>query len=113
MIWQVHTGADDPGRIGDTSLYYGNDYLIAADGKESWLKVYGTDGTQDTPRKWEGFDKYKLTYMLRSTGLESLGNDTVVSLFSLFISSRKVVGSFLTAPSVSTIQSFPPLNVDC
>lgn len=82
MTRQVHTGADDPGRIGDTSLYYGNDSLLAADGKDSWLTVSGTDGTQDVPRKWEGFDEYKTTYMFRSTGLESLGNDTVVSLMT-------------------------------
>lgn len=79
MTRQVHTGADDPERIGDTALYHGNRSLLAADGKDSWLKVYGTDATQDVPRKWEGFDEYKMTYMFRSTGLERLGNDTLVS----------------------------------
>lgn len=42
------------------------------------MEVYGTDGTQDTPRKWEGFGEYKLVYRLRNEGLDYLGNDTVV-----------------------------------
>lgn len=41
--------------------------------------MYGTDGTQDVPRKWEGFGEYKLVYRLRNKGLDYLGNDTVVS----------------------------------
>ncbi|CAM9155381.1 unnamed protein product [Ectocarpus sp. 13 AM-2016] len=76
----VETGSDDPQRIGRTNLYYGNDSLLAAVGSHSSLEVYGTDGTQDTPRKWEGFGEYKLVYRLRNEGLDYLGNDTVVVL---------------------------------
>ncbi|CAB1112949.1 unnamed protein product [Ectocarpus sp. CCAP 1310/34] len=76
----VETGSDDPQRIGRTNLYYGNDSLLAAVGLDSSLEVYGTDGTQDTPRKWEGFGEYKLVYRLRNEGLDYLGNDTVVVL---------------------------------
>ncbi|CAM9656283.1 unnamed protein product [Ascophyllum nodosum] len=76
----VHTGAFDPGKIGSTILYHGNDSLLAADGTESRLEIYGTDGTQDTPRQWEGFGEYKLMYRLRNTGLERFGNDSVVIL---------------------------------
>lgn len=45
---------------------------------DSSLEVQGTDGTQDVPRKWEGFGEYKLLYRLRDEGLDFLGNDSVV-----------------------------------
>ncbi|CAM9090652.1 unnamed protein product, partial [Laminaria digitata] len=76
----AQTGSDDPDNIGGTTLYYGNSSLLAALGSDSSLEVYGTDGTQDTPRKWEGFGEYRLVYMLRKAGLDYLGNDTVVIL---------------------------------
>lgn len=75
---QVETGADDPDRIGTTRSYYGNYSLSAAMDSTSILAVYGTDGSQDTPRKWEGFGEYKLKYMLRDGGLNYLGNETLV-----------------------------------
>lgn len=80
---QVETGNNDPERIGRTTLYYGNDSLVTAEGSDSSLEVYGTDGTQDAPRKWEGFGEYKLVYMLRNAGLDYLGNATVVRASSL------------------------------
>lgn len=75
---QVETGGDKPERIGRTAEYYGNDSLMAALESDSSLEVYGTDGTQDVPRKWEGFGEYKVVYRLRDEGLDYLGNDTVV-----------------------------------
>lgn len=77
---QVKTGSDDPEETGSAILYYGNDSLLAAPESDSSMEVYGTDGTQDVPRKWEGFGEYKLAYMLRKTGLDYQGNDTVVSI---------------------------------
>eukprot|EP00903_Cladosiphon_okamuranus_P017641 g16248.t1 len=76
----IETGSDKPERIGRTTQYYGNDSLLAALESDSSLEVYGTDGTQDSPRKWEGFGEYKVVYRLRDEGLEYLGNDTVVIL---------------------------------
>lgn len=75
---QTQTGSDDPDKIGGTSLYYGNSSLLAALESDSSLEVYGTDGTQDTPRMWEGFGEYRLVYLLRKAGLDYRGNDTVV-----------------------------------
>ncbi|CAM9257644.1 unnamed protein product [Scytosiphon promiscuus] len=76
----VETGSGDPGRIGRTSLHHGNKSLLAGPKSDSHLELYGTDGTQDTPRKWEGFGEYELAYRLRKKGLDYLGNDTVVIL---------------------------------
>lgn len=75
---QVMTGTDDPETIGNTVLYYGNDSLQAAVGSPSYLEVYGTDGSQDRPRQWEGFGEYKLLYLFRKAGLDYLGNETLV-----------------------------------
>lgn len=72
------TGTNDPETIGNTILYYGNDSLQAAVDSTSYLEVYGTDGTQDRPRQWEGFGEYKLAYLFRKAGLDYLGNETVV-----------------------------------
>lgn len=80
---QVETGSDKPERIGRTAQYYGNDSLVAAVESDSSLEVYGTDGTQDTPQKWEGFGEYKVVYRLRNEGLDYLGNDTVVRNYAL------------------------------
>lgn len=78
-LHQAKTGSTDPNTIGSATLYYGNSSLRAAPYLDSFLDVYGTDGTQDTPRQWEGFDEYNLVYLFRKAGREFLGNETVVS----------------------------------
>lgn len=77
-IRQVETGSDDPDRIGNSILYYGNTSLWAVPNSDSVIEVYGTDGKQDTPMKWEGFGQYVLVYLFRKKGTEYLGDDAVV-----------------------------------
>lgn len=79
---QVETGSDTPEVIGRTVQYYGNESLVAALESDSSLEVYGTDGTQDVPQKWEGFGEYRVVYKLRDEGLDYLGNDTVVRTYA-------------------------------
>lgn len=96
---QVETGSGKPERIGRTAQYYGNESLVAALESDSSLKVYGTDGTQDVPQKWEGFGEYKVVYRLRDEGLDYLGNDTVVRNYThAYIHARTYAHMWIPTP---------------
>lgn len=71
--------------------------------------MYGTDGTQDTPRKWEGFGEYKLVYRLRNEGLDYLGNDTVVRTYTYTHDTRAHMCLFEEAANYPFNYMFPTL----